>query len=77
MGQQLENVSKALQTAIAFLKGSAFVGLFGNHVMATYMEQVQKEIANFSKRCLDMSGDLLQSAEAYERGDAAGATRFH
>lgn len=77
MGQHLAKASKGMQSTIAFLKGTAFIGMFGNYAMATYLEQIQPVIEQFSNKCAEMSSDLMKSAEAYERGDAAGATRFY
>jgi uncharacterized protein YukE len=77
MGEHLQSVSKALEMAIATLKASAFVGMFGNQAYANYLEQVQPVIKASATKCAEMSSDLAKSVEAYERGDAAGATKFH
>jgi uncharacterized protein YukE len=77
MGETLQGVNKAMEAAIAMLKASAFVGLFGNYAYAQYLEQLQPIVEDYANRCVEMSGDLQASAEAYERGDAAGATKFH
>jgi uncharacterized protein YukE len=77
MGETLQGVNKAMEAAIAMLKASAFVGLFGNYAYAQYLEQLQPIVEDYANKCVEMSGDLQASAEAYERGDAAGATKFH
>jgi len=77
MGETLQGVNKAMEAAIAMLKASAFVGLFGSYAYAQYLEQLQPIVEDYANKCVEMSGDLQASAEAYERGDTAGATKFH
>lgn len=77
MNDRLEQTSQTIQAAITLLKASAFIGMIGNQALASYLEQLKPQIDNYAKKCGEISKDLTKSAEAYERGDAAGATRFH
>jgi hypothetical protein len=77
MADMLRKASQMLETTIMALKASAFVGLVGNHAVASYLETLKPQIDNYAAHCVQMAGDLIKSAEAFERGDAQGATRFH
>ena len=77
MGDVLKQTSNALQVAITVLKASAFVGMFSNMALAHYLESLKPQIDNYAARCVEMAADLIKSAEAFERGDAQGAARFH
>jgi hypothetical protein len=77
MNDSLTQTSNAMQAAITLLKASAFVGLIGNQAVASYLEQLKPQIDGYAAKCAEMAGDLLKSAEAYERGDAQGAAKFH
>ena len=77
VGDQLKTTSNAIQAAILMLKASAFVGLVGSQAVVAYLENLKPQIDNYAAACSEMRTDLTASAEAYERGDAAGATRFH
>jgi uncharacterized protein YukE len=77
MNDRLKQTSQVMQAAITLLKASAFIGMVGNQALASYLEQLKPQIDNYATKCGELSGDLSKSAEAYEHGDAAGATRFH
>ena len=77
MSEKLQTVSKGMEHTLTVLKASAFVGLFGNFALANYLEQIKPVVDGFADKCSQMSDDVLKSAEAYERGDAAGAAKFH
>ena len=77
MGETLQGVNQAMEAAITMLKASAFVSMFSTYAYAQYLEQLQPIVEDYANKCAEMSGDLQASAEAYERGDAAGATKFH
>jgi uncharacterized protein YukE len=77
MNQVLTAANRAIQAAITVLKTTAFVGLVGGYAVAQYMEQIQPRIQETAEKCGELGQDLRSSAEAYERGDAIGATRFH
>jgi hypothetical protein len=73
----LKNVSKVLQALITTLKTTAFVGMVGGLALAQYMETIKPFIDNMAKQCAELSKDVSASVDAYERGDAQGATRFY
>lgn len=77
MGENLNRVSSGIEATLTVLKTTAFIGNFGSFVVQNYLENLKKAIDNFAAKCEEMAGDLQNSAEAYERGDAAGAARFH
>lgn len=72
----LTNVSKVMQTLITTLKTTAFVGMVGGLALAHYIESVKPTIDTMAKNCAELNKDLVASVDAYERGDAQGATRF-
>jgi len=77
IGQQLEQISKAMEMTIALLKTSAFMGNVGGAVQAQYLESVKPQVDGFGKKCAELGEDLEKSVKAYENGDALGATKFH
>ena len=77
MGDNLKTVSQGIEVIVTTLKASAFIGNFGGAVYANYMDNIKTMIDGFAENCTAMGGDLSASADAYERGDAAGATKFH
>lgn len=77
MGDNLKTVSQTLENMMNILKASAFIGNFGGAALASYMENIKPSIDQFAESCTTMADDLTSSADAYERGDAAGATKFH
>lgn len=77
IGGILQQVSQGIQAAVTVLKTSAFVGLFGNFALASYLENLKPTVDNFATGCAEMAEDLLKSAEAYERGDELGKAKFH
>jgi hypothetical protein len=77
ISQLLNTVSKVLENLANILKATAFVGMVGGAVLAFYMDNMSKQLANMSQEAQQLSEDLTKSVDAYERGDAQGATRFH
>jgi hypothetical protein len=62
---------------IMTLKTTAFIGLVGGAAVAQFLEMIKPHIENLAEKCEEISGDLDKSVDAYERGDALGATRFY
>lgn len=77
IGTVVEGVSTALQAMITALKATAFVGLFGNMVLANFLENLKPKIDKLAEQCTEIGGDLKASARAYQNGDALGGTRFY
>lgn len=73
----LKNVSKTLQILMNVLKGTAFVGLVGGLAVERYISMIKPQIDRLAKDCAEVGKDLTAAADAYERGDAQGALRFH
>lgn len=73
----LKTVSKTLEAISNALKATAFIGLVGGFAVIQYIELVKPQIDQMSQKCAEMSSDLTASVNAYERGDAQGATRFY
>lgn len=73
----LETVSKVLQVLITTLKTTAFIGLVGGYAVANFMEMIKPHIDELAEKCAELNQDLDASVDAYERGDALGATRFY
>lgn len=73
----LETVSKVLQALITTLKTTCFIGLVGGYAVANFMEMVKPHIDDLAEKCAEINTDLDASVDAYERGDALGATKFY
>ncbi len=77
IGDVLQGVAKALEALANILKATAFIGLVGGFAVLMVIEQVKPYIEEIAEKCAELSKDLTASVDAYERGDAMGATRFH
>jgi hypothetical protein len=77
---QMEDVlrvaSRSMETAIATLKTTAFIGLVGGYAVAHFLDQIKPVVDQYAAKCDEMENDLNASATAYQNGDARGATRF-
>lgn len=73
----LKNVSKTLQMLMNILKATAFVGLVGGLAVERYISMIKPQIDRLAKDSAEVAKDLTAAADAYERGDAQGALRFH
>lgn len=77
IGGVLDGVSKVMQLLLTTLKATAFVGWFGGTALQAYLERVKPVVDRLAKQCKELGRDLAFSAQAYERGDAEGKTRFY
>ena len=41
------------------------------------IDMIKPYVKQMSDKCIELGKDLSTSVDAYERGDATGATRFH
>ncbi len=73
----LKNVSQVLQVLIDTLKATAFIGLVGGLAVAHFMEMIKPYIDKMAEKCAELKSDVTASVDAYERGDAQGATKFY
>lgn len=73
----LTTVARVLDFLINTLKTTAFIGLVGGQAVAHYLEGIKPKIEKQAAKCAEMSQDVNASVDAYERGDAEGATKFH
>lgn len=73
----LEDVAKVLDMLSNLLKNTAFIGLVGGAVVIQVLEMIKPQIQEMSRKCGELSKDLGDSVDAFERGDEIGATRFH
>ncbi len=74
----LTNVSKALDWCIMTLRTTAFIGMVGGAAAAQYIDMINRQyVKPLAQNCAAMSRELGKSIDAYERGDAQGATLFY
>ncbi|MEZ4864325.1 MAG: type VII secretion target [Caldilineaceae bacterium] len=73
----LKAVSKALEAIANALKATAFIGLVGGYAVIHFIEVIKPQIDEMVEKTAELSKDLSAAADAYERGDALGATKFH
>jgi len=77
VSETLRGISTALQTLIMILKSTAFIGMVGGLAEAHFLEIMKRQIDQMADKTEEMSKDVTAAVEAYERGDAQGATKFH
>jgi hypothetical protein len=77
IGEVLGTVGNALEGLVQTLRATAFIGLVGGFAVAQTIETVRPQIERMGEQCLELERDVNASADAYERGDATGATRFY
>lgn len=77
VGEVLNTVSKVLEALMLILNTTAFIGLVGGAAVAHYIDMVKPHIDELAAKCEELMNDLGASVDAYERGDAVGATRFY
>ena len=73
----LKGVITALDVLINVLNTTAFMGAVGGAAVAHFMEVIKKQLEQVSQQTEEISNDVSQAAEAYQRGDATGATKFY
>jgi hypothetical protein len=75
--QTLTTVSRVLTALSNILKGTAFIGLVGGAAAIFIIDNLNRLIKHWAERCTWLSRELSNSVNAYERGDAQGATLFY
>jgi uncharacterized protein YukE len=77
ISQTLKQVCNTLQVLSNILKTTAFIGMVGGAVVAQFIDMIKPHLDKMGQKCAELSKDLAASADAYERGDQQGATRFY
>jgi hypothetical protein len=77
IGEVLTTVAKVLEALVLILKTTAFIGLVGGYAVIQFIETIKPHIEEMAKKCEELNTDLAASVDAFERGDALGATRFY
>ncbi|MCK6624504.1 MAG: hypothetical protein L6R45_04940 [Anaerolineae bacterium] len=77
IGEVLDAVAKVLEGLATLLKATAFIGLVGGYIVLQFIEMIKPHIEQMAEKCRELMQDLNKSVDAYERGDALGATRFY
>jgi len=77
IGEVLEAVNKVLEGLLAILRTTAFIGLVGGFALMAFIEIIKPYIKQMADKCQELMQHLNKSVDAYERGDALGATRFY
>ena len=77
ISEVLNAVAKVLEGLLMVLRATAFIGLVGGYVLMHFIEMVKPRIEEMARKCAELSRDVTASVDAYERGDALGATRFY
>jgi hypothetical protein len=73
----LRAVEKALDAIANMLKAAAMMGLIGAAVMERFVDIWKRQIDEMADKTAEISKDVFVAIDAYQRGDQAGATRFH
>jgi hypothetical protein len=74
--ESLQSVNRALETAAAILRASAFVGMVGNLALAEYLDNIQPNVARLAATCDELNSDLLGAVASLRDGDLSGSQRF-
>lgn len=77
ISEVLNAVNKVLEGLLMILRTTAFIGLVGGFALMGFIEMVKPHIEQMAEKCQELMDDLNKSVDAYERGDALGATRFY
>jgi hypothetical protein len=77
ISEVLEAVNKVLEGLLMILRTTAFIGLVGGFALMAFIELIKPYIKQMADKCQELMEDLNKSVDAYERGDALGATRFY
>jgi hypothetical protein len=77
ISEVLNAVAKVLEGLLMVLRSTAFIGLVGGYALMMFIEMVKPHIEEMAEKCAELFRDVNASVDAYERGDALGATRFH
>lgn len=77
ISEVLDAVNKVLEGLLMILRSTAFIGLVGGFAVMSFIEMVKPHIEQMAEKCQELMQDLNKSVDAYERGDALGATRFY
>ena len=73
----LNTVNKVLEGLVLTLKTTCFIGLVGGYAVVQFIETIKPYIEEMAEKCAELNKDLNDSIDAYERGDALGASRFY
>jgi len=65
VGNTLKTISAILYTQMMILKATAFIGLVGGLAVERYLANIQPQIEQHAKRCLELSADVNRSVDAY------------
>lgn len=77
INEVLDAVNKVLEGLVMILKSTAFIGMVGGLAVAHFIEMIKPHIQEMAEKCQELNQDVSASVDAYERGDALGATRFY
>jgi hypothetical protein len=75
-GNTLKTIAKSLETTITILKVTAFVGMFGNLAVASYLEKIKPKIVKASEQMFELERDVESAIRHYTTGDQSGSARF-
>ncbi len=76
ISEVLKAVGQVLEALANTLKSNAFTAMVGAAVIV-FIEMIKPYIKQMADKCAELKKDLGASVDAYERGDAQGATRFY
>lgn len=77
VGEVLNTVSKVLEALMLILNTTAFIGMVGGAAVAHYIDMIKPHIDQLAAKCEELMSDLGTAVDAFERGDAQGATKFY
>ena len=77
MGERMDQASDAVGMLITILETTAFIGWIGAKARQVFEGQLKPKMDKVTMCLAELGQDLTDAANAYQRGDATGATRFY
>jgi len=77
ISEVLTTVNKVLEAMLMILTTTAFIGMVGGAAVQAFIEMIKPYIEQWVQKTAELGKDLNASVDAYERGDAQGATKFY
>ncbi|MAT42810.1 MAG: hypothetical protein CL609_10740 [Anaerolineaceae bacterium] len=76
IGQVLEQVNSALETAMHIVQSKAVVGIIGETALERFINRLKPEIKQLADLCIELNQDLNGAIVSYRDGDNSGSQRF-
>ena len=76
IGQVLEQVNSALETALNIVQSKAVVGIIGETALERFINRIKPEVKQLADLCVELNQDINGAIVSYRDGDNSGSQRF-